>query len=91
MREESQNYNLQLDYDNGGALTGGVRMTRAKAEASMRHAYGEGDILSIDQGTLVTGLVALHLQVTVIMAKRLWATKVDVSHNTLKVFKISLC
>ncbi|MBW8184040.1 TonB-dependent receptor [Shewanella sp. NR704-98] len=53
--EESQNYNLQLDYDNGGALTGGVRMTRAKAEASMRHAYGEGDILSIDQGTLVTG------------------------------------
>jgi iron complex outermembrane recepter protein len=53
--EVSKNFNLQLDYDNGGALTGQVRMTRAKATATMRHGYGEGDMLSIDQGTLVTG------------------------------------
>jgi iron complex outermembrane receptor protein len=53
--EKSKNLNLQLDYDNGGALTGQVRMTRARATASMRHGYGEGDMLSIDQGTLVTG------------------------------------
>ncbi len=53
--ETSLNSNLELNYDNGGALTGQVRMTRARATASMRHGYGEGDILSIDNGTLVTG------------------------------------
>ncbi len=53
--EKSQNFNLQLDYDNGGALTGQVRATHARAEASMRHAYGEGDIMSIDEGALVLG------------------------------------
>lgn len=53
--ETSENYNLELNYNNGGALTGQVRMTRAKATSSMRHGYGEGDILSIDRGTLVTG------------------------------------
>ncbi|TLU67399.1 TonB-dependent receptor [Thalassotalea litorea] len=53
--EVSNNFNLELDYDNGGALTGGIRFTSAHATASMRHAYGEGDILSIDEGTLVTG------------------------------------
>lgn len=53
--ETSHNLNLQLDYDNGGALTGQMRMTRARASASMRHAYGEGDIMSIDSGALVTG------------------------------------
>lgn len=53
--ETSKNYNLELNYDNGEALTGQVRMTRAKATARMRHGYGEGDILSIDRGTLVTG------------------------------------
>jgi len=53
--EQSQNLNLELNYDNGGALTGQVRVTHATATATMRHAYGEGDILSIDQGTLVTG------------------------------------
>lgn len=53
--EKSHNFNLQLDYDNGGALTGQVRVTRARATAKMRHGYGEGDMLSIDQGTLVTG------------------------------------
>ncbi|WP_102795459.1 TonB-dependent receptor [Bowmanella denitrificans] len=53
--EKSQNFNLQLDYDNGGNLTGQVRATHAKATAKMRHGYGEGDIMSIDQGSLVTG------------------------------------
>lgn len=53
--ETSENYNLELNYNNGGALTGQVRMTRAKATSSMRHGYGEGDILSIDRDTLVTG------------------------------------
>jgi len=51
--EKSQNFNLQLDYDNGGNLTGQVRATHARATAKMRHAYGEGDIMSIDTGALV--------------------------------------
>lgn len=53
--EKSQNYNVELNYDNGGALTGQVRMTRADANAAMRHGYGEGDMLSIDSGSIVTG------------------------------------
>ncbi|MDT0603926.1 TonB-dependent receptor [Thalassotalea castellviae] len=53
--EKSQNFNLQLDFDNGGNLTGTVRATHARATAKMRHAYGEGDLLSIDQGSRVTG------------------------------------
>jgi len=53
--ENSQNFNLELNFDDGGALTGQVRATTARATAKMRHAYGEGDILSIDQGSLVTG------------------------------------
>lgn len=53
--ETSENYNLELNYDNGGALTGQVRVTRARAEASMRHGYGEGDILSIDSDSLAIG------------------------------------
>ncbi len=53
--EKSQNFNLQLDYDNGGALTGQVRATHGRATAKMRHAYGEGDIMSIDSGAIVTG------------------------------------
>ncbi len=53
--EVSNNFNLELNYDNGGALTGQVRTTSSRATAKMRHGYGEGDILSIDQGTLVTG------------------------------------
>lgn len=48
--EKSQNYNFELNYDNGGALTGQVRATRASANAIMRHGYGEGDMLSIDTG-----------------------------------------
>jgi TonB-dependent receptor len=53
--EKSQNYNFELNYDNDGALTGQVRLTRADANAAMRHGYGEGDILSIDSGSIVTG------------------------------------
>lgn len=53
--EKSQNYNFELNYDNDGALTGQVRMTRADANAAMRHGYGEGDMLSIDKGSIVTG------------------------------------
>jgi TonB-dependent receptor len=53
--EKSQNYNVELNYDNDGALTGQVRLTRADANAAMRHGYGEGDMLSIDSGSIVTG------------------------------------
>lgn len=53
--ELSQNTNVELNFDNGGALTGQVRATRASAKAQMRHGYTEGDILSIDEGSLVTG------------------------------------
>lgn len=53
--ETSTNLNLELNFNNGGPLSGQVRVTRAKADASMRHGYGEGDLLSIDQGTRVTG------------------------------------
>ncbi len=53
--EESQNANLELNFDNGGPATGQVRITRADATASMRHGYIEGDMMSIDSGTLVTG------------------------------------
>lgn len=53
--EESNNSSAELNFDNGGALTGQVRVTRATAEAKMRHGYVEGDLMSIDQGTLVTG------------------------------------
>lgn len=54
-QETSQNFNVELNYDNDGPLTGQVRMTRADATAAMRHGYGEGDILSIDSGSIVTG------------------------------------
>lgn len=53
--EESNNYSVELNFDNGGPLTGQVRVTRADATASMRHGYIEGDLMSIDSGTLVTG------------------------------------
>ena len=53
--EVSKNGSLALNFDNGGPLTGQVRATRGEATASMRHAYAEGDMLSIDRGTLVTG------------------------------------
>ena len=53
--EESENASVELNFDNGGPLTGQVRVTRATATASMRHGYIEGDMMSIDSGTLVTG------------------------------------
>lgn len=53
--EESGNANLEFNFDNGGPLTGQVRLTRATATSAMRHGYMEGDVMSIDQGTLVTG------------------------------------
>lgn len=54
-QEESHNGNVELNFDNGGPLTGQVRVTYATATASMRHGYIEGDLMSIDQGSLVTG------------------------------------
>lgn len=54
-QEESSNASVELNFDNGGPLTGQVRVTRATATSSMRHGYIEGDLMSIDQGTLVTG------------------------------------
>lgn len=53
--EESENASIELNFDDGGPLTGQVRITRADATASMRHGYIEGDMMSIDSGTLVTG------------------------------------
>lgn len=53
--EESENANLEFNFNNGGPLTGQVRITRATATSAMRHGYMEGDVMSIDQGTLVTG------------------------------------
>ncbi len=53
--EKSRNLNLQLKFDLDGPLKGDLRMTRADATHRMRHGYGEGDMLSIDKGTLVTG------------------------------------
>jgi TonB-dependent receptor len=53
--EESENTNVEFNFDNGGPITGQVRITRADATSSMRHGYIEGDMMSIDSGTLVTG------------------------------------
>ncbi|MEN0035802.1 MAG: TonB-dependent receptor [Cellvibrio sp.] len=53
--EESENTNIELNFDNGEALTGQVRATHATASAQMLHGYTEGDMLSIDKGSLVTG------------------------------------
>ncbi len=53
--EESENGSVAFDFDNGGPITGQVRFTRATATASMRHGYIEGDMMSIDRNSLVTG------------------------------------
>ena len=53
--EEANNASVELNFDNGGPLTGQVRVTRADATASMRHGYIEGDMMSIDSDSLVTG------------------------------------
>ncbi|BFM12301.1 TonB-dependent receptor [Simiduia litorea] len=41
---ESTNINLQLDYDNGGQLTGSVRYAQGEATKQRRHGYNEGDL-----------------------------------------------
>lgn len=41
---ESTNVNLQLDYDNGGKLTGNVRFVAGEATSKRRHGYNEGDL-----------------------------------------------
>lgn len=53
--EDSENANIEVSYDNGGPLTANFRITHATASAKMRHGYTEGDMLSIDQGSIVTG------------------------------------
>lgn len=40
----SQNINLQLDYDNGGAFTGSFRAIIGDADKKKRHGYNEGDL-----------------------------------------------
>ncbi|MDO3382039.1 TonB-dependent receptor [Gilvimarinus algae] len=40
----SNNLNLQLDYDNGGAFTGSFRAVMGEAERKKRHGYNEGDL-----------------------------------------------
>ncbi|WP_339614889.1 TonB-dependent receptor [uncultured Gilvimarinus sp.] len=40
----SNNINVQLDYDNGGAFTGSFRAVTGSAEREKRHAYNEGDL-----------------------------------------------
>lgn len=41
---DSTNVNLQLDYDNGGKLTGSVRYAQGEATKERRHGYNEGDL-----------------------------------------------
>ncbi|MDN3640422.1 TonB-dependent receptor [Simiduia curdlanivorans] len=41
---DSTNVNLQLDYDNGGKLTGSVRYAQGDASKKRRHGYNEGDL-----------------------------------------------
>lgn len=41
---DSTNVNLQLDYDNGGKLTGSVRYAMGDATKKRRHGYNEGDL-----------------------------------------------
>ena len=53
--EESNNSNVELNFDLDGPLTGQVRLTRASADASMRHSYIEGDLMSIDQAYDASG------------------------------------
>ncbi|WP_438862324.1 TonB-dependent receptor [Neptunicella sp.] len=40
----SNNINLQLDYDNGGAFTGQFRAVIGRADKQHRHGYNEGDL-----------------------------------------------
>ncbi|MCG8369523.1 MAG: TonB-dependent receptor plug domain-containing protein, partial [Proteobacteria bacterium] len=42
--KDSTNINLELSYDNGGAVTGSVRYISADATQLRRHGYNEGDM-----------------------------------------------
>ena len=42
--KDSTNINLQLDFDNGGAVTGSFRVITADATNERRHGYNEGDL-----------------------------------------------
>ncbi|AFU98284.1 TonB-dependent receptor [Simiduia agarivorans] len=41
---DSTNVSLQLDYDNGGKLTGSMRYVQGDATRKRRHGYNEGDM-----------------------------------------------
>lgn len=45
--EVSENMSFQLNYDNGGPLTGSVRYINSAATNEHRHGYSEGDLMSI--------------------------------------------
>lgn len=47
----SNNINLELNYDNGGAFTGNFRAVIGKASRKKRHGYNEGDLTN-GQSTL---------------------------------------
>lgn len=40
----SENINLELNYDNGGSFTGGIRFVSGSADQEVRHGYNEGDL-----------------------------------------------
>ncbi len=46
--EVSENMSFQLNYDNGGPLTGSVRYVNSAATNEHRHGYSEGDLMSIN-------------------------------------------
>lgn len=46
-KEFSENMSFQLNYDNGGPLTGSVRYVNSAATNEHRHGYSEGDLMSI--------------------------------------------
>ncbi|HEX7028898.1 MAG TPA: TonB-dependent receptor [Gammaproteobacteria bacterium] len=41
---KSRNFNIQLDFDNGGAITGQFRAVHGEATQIKRHGYNEGDL-----------------------------------------------
>ncbi|QFU77341.1 TonB-dependent receptor [Halioglobus maricola] len=53
---ESTNFNLELNYDNGGKITGSARYVTGSASQERRHGYNEGDLTD---GT-ATGLNAFY-------------------------------
>ncbi|WP_041523918.1 TonB-dependent receptor [Gilvimarinus agarilyticus] len=53
--EHSENASVELNFDDGGPLTGQVRVTTASAEHQMRHGYGEGDVIDVVAANLNDG------------------------------------